>query len=269
MNDGLELFDLSGMVAIVTGSGGLLGRQHCDALASAGATVYATDKDMESMSDWDSANQMKLTTMDVTDRQSIKSTCDSIIDNHGGIDILVNNAAVNDMVEKPISGDSSSKFEDYPVELWRTVLEVNVTGSFLTSQVIGAHMAERRSGSIVNVASTYGVVAPDQSIYQDANGKQEFFKSAAYPVSKSAVLMLTRYLASYWGTSGVRVNALSPGGVENGQSTQFISNYSNKTPMGRMATPTDYKGALIFLASRASSYMTGHNLLVDGGWTTW
>jgi NAD(P)-dependent dehydrogenase (short-subunit alcohol dehydrogenase family) len=183
--------------------------------------------------------------------------------------VLVNNAAINDMVEDKTERLEASKFENYPLELWRKVLDVNVTGSYLTCQIVGAEMARRGQGSIINVASTYGVTAPDQSIYVKPDGERLLFKSAAYPVTKAAVIQLTKFVASYWGAQGVRANTLSPGGVENGQEQWFIDNYSKKTPSNRMAKPTDYHGAIVFLASDDSSYMNGANLVVDGGWTAW
>lgn len=246
-------FSLEGRVAIVTGANGLLGRRHVDALRNAGGTVIEVDIDV----------------MDVTNEVSITSVRDRILQEHGRIDVLVNNAAMNDAVENPAQDPALSMFENYPLELWRRVIDVNVTGVYLCSQVFGTAMKAQGHGSIINIASTYGIVAPDQSLYREEDGTQSFYKGPAYPTSKGAVIMFTKYLAAYWGASGIRVNALSPGGVENGQSPSFVRRYSQRTPLGRMARDRDYMGALVFLASDASSYMTGHNLVVDGGWTTW
>ncbi len=267
----VDLNQLEGKIAVVTGATGLLGRQHCDALASAGAIVYACDlvaTSVEVLAQQLGPEHVGVT-LDVTDRQAIQLLQLRILDEQGRLDILVNNAAMNDMVESPFSAIESSRFENYPVDLFRRVMDVNVTGVFSLCQVLGSMMAEAGSGSIINIASTYGVVAPDQSIYQTPTGEQTFFKSIAYPTSKGAVVMLTKFLATYWGKQGVRANCLSPGGVENGQDQHFIDNYSRRTPLGRMASVTDYKGALLFLAGDASRYMTGQNLIVDGGWTAW
>jgi NAD(P)-dependent dehydrogenase (short-subunit alcohol dehydrogenase family) len=266
-----ERFDLTGRTAIVTGAAGLLGRRHCRALAEAGARVVATDRDPAACALV--AEELGTSVMpiaaDVADPGSVRALLEEVLDHTGRVDVLVNNAAINDQVENPAAALELSRFENYPLDLWRRSLEVNVTGVFLCSQIIGGEMARNRRGSIINIASTYGVVAPDQSLYLDPEGRQRFYKSPVYPTTKGAVLAFTRFLAAYWGRAGVRVNALSPGGVENGQDDFFVEEYSRRTPLGRMATPSDFMGALVFLASDASAYVTGINLLVDGGYTAW
>jgi NAD(P)-dependent dehydrogenase (short-subunit alcohol dehydrogenase family) len=206
--------------------------------------------------------------LDITSADAVSSVCDDVQNTLGPIDILVNNAAIDDKVSHD-AFDENSAFERYPLDRWNAMLNTNVTGTFLCCQIIGRGMAERAAGSIINIASTYGVVAPDQSLYRNADGSQTFLKGPAYPTTKGAVIALTRFLAAYWGHRGVRANTLSPGGVDNGQDPGFVARYCARTPLGRMATPTDYRGALVFLASDASSYMTGANLVVDGGWTAW
>lgn len=267
-------FRLDGKVAIVTGAVGLLGRRHCEALATAGATVIVSDLDADACEDYAGGLRARglqavHVAADVTDKAQVTALVERALRTCGTIDVLVNNAAINDMVEAPLASAAASRFENYPVELFSRVMNVAVTGTFLCSQAVAHHMAERRSGSIINIASTYALVGPDQSLYRDADGTQRFFKSAAYPTAKGAVLSFTRFLAAYFGTFGVRVNALSPGGVENGQDPAFIERYASRTPLRRMAHADDYQGALVFLASDASSYMTGANLVVDGGFTAW
>ncbi|MBT8392811.1 MAG: SDR family oxidoreductase [Ignavibacteria bacterium] len=266
-----NLFSLKDKVAIVTGALGLIGKHHCHALAEAGASVVVCDLDEVECADF--ASSLSVLSLgigaDITDKKSVIKLKEKVLSNYGRIDILVNNAAINDKFEDPQTALEESKFENYPLERFQKSLDVNVTGMFLCSQVIGSEMAERKSGSIINVASTYGIVAPDQSIYKNEKGEQTFYKSAAYPVTKGAVISFTKFLAAYWGNKGVRVNTLSPGGVLDNQDEFFLKNYKTRTPLGKMAYPTDYKGAIVFLASDGSSYMTGANLIVDGGWTAW
>ncbi len=265
----MSVFSLEGKTAIVTGACGLLGQEHCRALASAGASVVVADIDLVKCQTLvkELGEKHLAIRVDVTDEVSLKTARTAILSRYGSIDVLVNNAAINDMFENPAMAAEQSKFEHYPLDMWRKSLDVNVTGVFLAAQVFGTPMAEAGSGSIINIASTYGMVGPDQSIYKDKNGEQQFFKSPSYPTTKGAVLNFTRFLAAYWGEKGVRVNTLSPGGVQNGQDDYFVNNYSVKTALKRMAQPTDYRGAVVFLASNASEYMTGANLVVDGGWT--
>jgi NAD(P)-dependent dehydrogenase (short-subunit alcohol dehydrogenase family) len=266
-----NLFSLDGKVAVVTGANGLLGTAHCKSLLEFGANVVMIDISYPDLLCFDDLYKDKILMLncDITNKDSLLNAKELILSKFGKIDILVNNAAINDMVENPKNALEESKFENYPVELFRKTLDVNVTGTFLCSQVFGSVMADCGKGSIINIGSTYGLTAPNQSLYKDEKGNQTFFKSAAYPTSKGAIIMFTKFLAAYWGNSGVRVNTLSPGGVENNQPLNFINKYSEMTPLGRMSGLDDYTGALIFLASDASNYVTGANLSVDGGWTCW
>lgn len=268
-------FDLTGRVAVVTGAVGLLGKNHCRALAAAGAHVVVADLNAEATRSFaaelegEGAPKPIALGLDVTDKASIEAARDTVLNSFGRLDVLVNNAAINDMFESPQAGAELSKFENYPLELWKKSLEVNVTGVFLCAQVLGSVMAKAKRGSIINVASTYGLVAPDQSIYRKPDGSQSFYKSASYPATKGAVVSFTRFLAAYWGKQNVRVNTLCPGGVENAQDQYFLENYAAKTPLARMARSDEMGGAIVFMASDASSYMTGSMVVVDGGWTTW
>lgn len=269
------MIELGGKVCVVTGALGLIGKALVRGLADAGGRVVLTDLDHGACVDRAHAvgGEALGHGADITKRESLASLLAAILDRFGRIDALVNNAAIDDKFGG--AAPEQSMFEHYDVERFRKVLDANVTGTFLCCQVLGGAMRERvarepaAGGSIINVASTYGIVAPDQALYRKPDGTQPFFKAAAYPTSKAAVLGFTRYLAAYWGPAGIRVNALSPGGVENGQAEHFIASYCARTPLGRMASPDDYAGAAVFLASDASSYMTGANLVVDGGFTAW
>ena len=266
---------LADRVAIVTGAVGLLGRRHCQALAAAGAHVVVTDLSSDECESFAAALSAESNVSalgcaaSITDRDSLLRLREVVLDRFGRIDVLVNNAAIDDRFDDSPAAAERGRFETYPLDAWRRMLDVNVTGVFLCSQVLGSEMARRGSGSIINIASTYGIVAPDPSLYRRPDGTQAFVKSAAYPCSKAAVLALTRYLAAYWGPSRVRVNALSPGGVEAGQERWFVERYAERTPLGRMAHPNDYQAALVFLAGDGSRYMTDANLVVDGGFTVW
>ena len=265
----LDKFSLTGRVAIVTGAVGLIGLNHCRALAEAGAQVVVADLNEPAAIDFaaELGSPHLGIGLDVTKEEVVKQARARILDRYGRIDVLVNNAALNEAVENPAMALELTAFENFPVAQFRASLEVNVTGVFLCAQVFGSVMAEQGKGSIINVASTYGLVGPDQRIYRNEAGEQTFYKTAAYPATKGAVVNFTRFLAAYWGHKGVRVNTLSPGGVENSQNEFFVKNYSAKTVLGRMAQPDDYQGAIVFLASDASAYMSGANLVVDGGWT--
>ncbi len=277
-------FSLEGRVAVLTGAGGLLGPRHARALLAAGADLMLLDRDEPALrqlagelSREHPARRVLAAPADVTDPGALARVRDLALDELGGIDVLVHNAALDDKVDRPAGSPAAgrpassddSRFERYPLDLFRRALDVNVTGTFLACQVLGTPMTEHGRGSIVLVASTYGVVAPDQALYRRPDGTQDFWKGPAYPASKAAVIALARFLAAYWGGCGVRVNALSPGGVANGQEPWFEEAYGRRTPLGRMARPTELAGALVFLASDASSYVTGANLVVDGGWTAW
>jgi NAD(P)-dependent dehydrogenase (short-subunit alcohol dehydrogenase family) len=268
------LFALQGRVAVVTGGLGLLGRQFCAALLDAGAEVVISDIDAlgsrrfgEELA-WLGQGRAFGYGVDVTRPDSLLALRDEVLRRSGHIDVLINSAAINDRFDEE-SGAELSRFETYPLAVWDRALEVNLTGTFLACQILGSEMARRGSGSIINIASTYGMVAPDQRLYRRPDGTQRFWKSAAYPAAKGGVIAFSRFLAAYWAQAGVRVNVISPGGVEQAQEQHFVSGYGARTPLGRMARPTELRGAALYLASDASSYVTGANLVVDGGWTAW
>lgn len=269
-----NLFELQDQVAVVTGGLGQLGRQFTLALVDHGARVAVLDRsnDPDLISERFEASagsgQLKFLAADVTSRVSLESALKELEADWGPPSILINNAGLDSPPNA--SATENGPFESFPEESWNAVLDVNLTGVFLCCQVFGGAMARAGRGSIINISSIYGLISPDQRLYEyrRANGAP-FFKPISYSVSKSGLLNLTRYLATYWAPSGVRVNTLTLGGVFNNQDETFLQNYCDRVPLGRMANETDYNGAVVFLASSASSYMTGSNLIIDGGWTAW
>ena len=205
---------------------------------------------------------------DVSDIESVRSMVAKTMEKFKRLDILVNNAAINPKFDQDHSGEHINDFENFPLEAWQESMDVNITGMFLCAQAVAPAMREADKGVIVNVSSTYGMVGPDQRLYF-REGEPIQYKPVTYTVSKAAAIGLTRYLATYFAGTGVRVNTLTPGGVFAGHDDEFVRRYSARTVMGRMADRDEMSSALLFLVSDASSYMTGSNLVVDGGWTAW
>jgi NAD(P)-dependent dehydrogenase (short-subunit alcohol dehydrogenase family) len=303
-----RLFDLTGRVAVVTGGAGLLGEEFCRTLAEAGAKVVIADanalaakKLADSIAIINSltshirdepareAQQCTLPVeMEVTDQTSVRNMVSMTLQTFGRLDILVNCAALDPKFDPnhaingpsraanhkpPARGESeglesSQAFEGFPLEAWNQALSVNLTGVFLCCQAAVKPMILQGEGVIVNLSSIYGLVAPDQRLYQRSNRSPQY-KPVYYSVTKFGILGLTQYLATYYAGKNIRVNAISPGGVYNGHDDDFVRAYSTRTVLGRMAEKDEINGALLFLVSDASKYMTGANLVVDGGWTTW
>jgi len=265
-------FALEDAVAVVTGACGKLGPVWVEALAGAGARVLALDlpaanaAGLEVLARRFGDGRIRRGAGDVTQRASLEAALDHCRESLGIPTILVNNAGID---QPPVAGASAYSIEALPVELWRPVLEVNLLGAFQASQVFGKAMLELGRGAIVNIGSLYASVSPDARFYDHFDQDPPFLKPPAYGASKAALVNLTRYLATLWAPRGVRVNALSPGGVLGGQDDQFKQKFTARVPIGRMAEPGDLMGPLLFLASDASRYVTGINLQVDGGFTAW
>ncbi|HEY5730719.1 MAG TPA: SDR family oxidoreductase [Anaerolineales bacterium] len=269
-------FELTGRVAVVTGGVGLLGAEFCRTLAEAGASVAVVDLNA-------SASQEAADTLtknghnafavptDITQPDSVIAMVEKVLSEFGRLDILVNSAALDPKFDPEAAkkGIAPGAFEDYPLDQWNAAMNVNLTGMFLVTQAcVKPMIAQRKKGSIINICSTYGLNGPDQRIYI-RDGQRVAFKPVYYTVTKAGVMGFTKYLAAYYAGTEIRVNALTPGGVFNNHEEYFVNNYSAKTILGRMANKDEMNGALLFLASDASSYMTGNNVVVDGGWTAW
>lgn len=272
-------YDLSGRTALVTGAGGLLGRQHTTALVEAGARVVVTDIGLApcetaiaTIREIAPKADLVPFALDVTSQESIQAAAIDLSSRGVEIDILVNNAAIDPKVMSTPGVMHSSRFEAFPVAQWQTEIAVGLTGAMLCAQVFGTPMAQRGRGVILNIASDLGVIAPDQRIYRQpgvGRDEEQPVKPVTYSVIKHGLIGLTKYLATYWADRGVRVNAISPGGVFNNQDPAFVERLTRLIPIGRMAKVDEYRSAVQFLCSDASSYMTGQNLVMDGGRSVW
>jgi len=271
-----KIFDLSGKVAIITGGAGMLGIMHAEAVAEAGGCPVLADIDETSaireakkIADKYGVLCLGIKT-DITNKNEIQALCNVVLQKFGHIDILINNAA-NDPKVKADEDSTWSRFENFPIELWNQDIAVGLTGAFLCSQASGAEMATRSGGVILNISSDLGIIAPDPRIYlkKGLPLEKQPVKPVSYSVVKSALIGLTKYLATYWADNNIRVNALCLGGVETDQPAEFLEKVAIRIPMGRMAQKEEYKGAILFLVSDASSYMTGATLVIDGGRTCW
>jgi NAD(P)-dependent dehydrogenase (short-subunit alcohol dehydrogenase family) len=267
-----DRFSLDGQIAVVTGACGKLGPIWVEALVDAGARVAALELAGAPASsayrgvEERAGAKLQRFDCDITNRASIESAAAAVAERIGPVTVLVNNAGID---QPPDSDGSRTRIEELPIEQFRRMLDVNLIGTFQVTQVFGSAMATRGGGSVINIGSLYASVSPDQRFYDHLPGELPFLKSPAYGASKAAVVNMTKYFSTMWGLRGVRVNTLSPGGVLGGQDDQFKNKYSARVPLGRMAQPHDLKGPLVFLASPASSYVTGHELRVDGGFTAW
>jgi 2-deoxy-D-gluconate 3-dehydrogenase len=271
-----DKFNLTGRTAVVTGGAGLLGSEFCRTLAEAGAAVAVVDinadaaaKTAEGLTG--AGYKAKAIPTDITRPESIKKMVETTLSAFGRLDILVNSAALDPKFDADAAskGITPGKFEDYPLEQWNVGLSVNLTGLFLVTQAcVKPMLAQGKKGSIINLLSTYTLYGPDQRLYIK-EGQPQTFKPVFYTVTKAGVYGFTKYLATYYMGTKIRVNALTPHGIFNNHDETFVANYSARSVMGRMADKDEMNGALLFLASDASSYMTGSNLVVDGGWTAW
>lgn len=269
-----DIFSVRDKVVVITGALGQLGRQFSLALADRGARVAVLDVQVDEQrvaarfGERQTDERLMFVPVDITQRSSIETGLKQVMDQWGVPHALINNAALDSPPDAP--AEENGPFETYPETSWDRVMRINAKGVFLCCQIIGGQMAAAGRGSIINISSIYGLVSPDQRIYEfRRKGGATFFKPVAYSASKSALFNLTRYLATYWAERNIRVNTLTFAGVFNNQGEEFLKGYCAKVPLGRMAREDEYNGAIIFLISDASSYMTGSNMVIDGGWTAW
>jgi len=276
MGEVLSKFNLNGKVAIITGGAGLLAEKHAEAIAEAGGVPVLWDINSRVVQDRSRAIAERYNVsclgmcIDITDQENIRNGVNEVLKTLHSIDILINNAA-NDPKVMPDQSPAWGRLENLSLDIWQKDIAVGLTGAFLCSRAIGLYMAEHGGGVILNIASDLGVIAPDQRIYrkEHLNENEQPVKPLTYSVIKHGIIGMTKYLATYWAENKVRVNAISPGGIYTDQPKDFVEKLTGLIPMGRMAQHDEYQAAVIFLISDASSYMTGANLIVDGGRTCW
>ena len=274
-----EKYNLKGRTALITGGAGLLGIQHASALLEAGAQIILTDIQMKDLlkakkklSELCDEQLILLHVMDVTCKDNINIVSENLKNKNIRVDILINNAAIDPKVNADKSVVNSSRLEGFSIEQWNLQINVGLTGAFLCSQIFGSEMAKDGSGGVIlNISSDLSIISPDQRLYQVDGMKAEYqpVKPVTYSVIKSGLIGLTKYLATYWAEQGVRCNALSPGGIYNGQNDQFLSKLESLIPMSRMANPDEYRSTIQYMCSDASSYMNGQNIVIDGGRSIW
>ena len=268
-----DLFRLDDRVVVITGGAGFLGQKHAEAVLDLGGVPVLTDLPSEKLDE--AAHRLTVAYgrdvmgvgADLTREQDVTTAVASVADRFGRIDGLINNAAFTGK-GRNIPGLFDA-FEDYSKELWQAALDVNLTGTLLITQAVGRVMRTARCGAVLNIASDIALISPDHRIYRDLPDGKSFNTPIAYPTTKGALLSFTRYLATYWAPFGIRVNALCPAGVYDNQDAEFVKRLTNLIPMGRMATPDDYKGSVVYMLSDASAFMTGAVVVVDGGRTAW
>jgi NAD(P)-dependent dehydrogenase (short-subunit alcohol dehydrogenase family) len=272
-----NLFDLTGKVAVITGGAGFLGRKHAEAIARHGGIPVLLDLQGTGVDACADALRRVFPVdawgcvADITQEDEVADTCAKVLEKFGRIDVLINNAANNPKVDADSRMHNASRLENFPLLTWDRDVAVGLTGSFLCAKYFGGDMAKKQRGSIINISSDLGIIGPNQSLYEQEGVREDMqnVKPVTYSVVKTGIIGLTRYIATYWADKGVRCNALCPGGVLNNQGEEFLSRIRRLIPMGRMAEADELQGSIVFLASDASSYMTGTVLIIDGGRTCW
>lgn len=274
----LDKFKVNGKICLITGGAGLLGQKHAEAVIEGEGIPVLLDISQEALNRAKESLEKKypdaeicVYQTDITKRKALEDIRDILLGKYGHIDILINNAANNPKVEDKGKNFGNIRFDNFPLETWNADILVGLTGAFLCAQVFGTAMEKQRSGVVLNISSDLGIIAPDQRIYRKdgLEDKDQTIKPVTYSVIKHGLLGLTKYLATYWADKSIRVNAICPGGIYNGQDKQFLAKLTNLIPMGRMADKDEYKATVLYLISDASSYMTGSTVIVDGGRTCW